>query len=89
MSSANLLVGMRNIQTTTAQQYERSCGCYLLTLPSLSAAAAAATLYVWSLSPLLQSANLLVGMRDKTPVCKVADMGLSKQKQQTFVTGEF
>jgi hypothetical protein len=35
----------------------------------------------------LQSANLLVGMRDKTPVCKVADMGLSKQKQQTFVTG--
>jgi hypothetical protein len=26
-------------------------------------------------------------MRDKTPVCKVADMGLSKQKQQTFVTG--
>uniref|UniRef100_A0A383V2H6 Protein kinase domain-containing protein n=1 Tax=Tetradesmus obliquus TaxID=3088 RepID=A0A383V2H6_TETOB len=35
----------------------------------------------------LKSANLLVGMRDKTPVCKVADMGLSKQKQQTFVTG--
>lgn len=35
----------------------------------------------------LQTANLLVGMRDKTPICKVADMGLSKQKQQTFVTG--
>ncbi|KAF6261784.1 hypothetical protein COO60DRAFT_1699613 [Scenedesmus sp. NREL 46B-D3] len=35
----------------------------------------------------LKSANLLVGMRDKTPVCKVADMGLSKQKQQTFITG--
>eukprot|EP00775_Hariotina_reticulata_P008027 gene8027-8223_t len=35
----------------------------------------------------LKTANLLVGMRDKTPVCKVADFGLSKQKQQTFVTG--
>lgn len=33
------------------------------------------------------AANLLVGMRDKTPVCKVADFGLSKQKQQTFVSG--
>jgi serine/threonine protein kinase len=35
----------------------------------------------------LKTANLLVGMRDKTPICKVADFGLSKQKQQTFVTG--
>ena len=36
----------------------------------------------------LKTANLLVGMRDKTPICKVADFGLSKQKQQTFVTGK-
>lgn len=35
----------------------------------------------------LKTANLLVGMRDKTPICKVADFGLSKQKQQTYVTG--
>lgn len=37
----------------------------------------------------LKTANLLVGMRDKMPICKVADFGLSKQKQQTFVTGEW
>lgn len=35
----------------------------------------------------LKSANLLVGFRDKTPICKVADFGLSKQRYQTYVTG--
>lgn len=35
----------------------------------------------------LKTANLLVGFREKTPTCKVADFGLSKQKQQTYVTG--
>ncbi|KAF8058310.1 drkD [Scenedesmus sp. PABB004] len=34
----------------------------------------------------LKTANLLVGMRDKTPLAQVADFGLSKQRQQTFVT---
>jgi serine/threonine protein kinase len=36
----------------------------------------------------LKTGNLLVGLRDKNPICKVADFGLSKQRQQTFVTGE-
>ncbi|GIL89538.1 hypothetical protein Vretifemale_17370, partial [Volvox reticuliferus] len=35
----------------------------------------------------LKTANLLVGFREKTPTCKVADFGLSKQRQQTYVTG--
>ena len=35
----------------------------------------------------LKTANLLIGFRDKTPICKVADFGLSKQRQATFVTG--
>jgi len=35
----------------------------------------------------LKSANLLVGFRDKSPVTKVADFGLSKQRRQTYVTG--
>jgi len=36
----------------------------------------------------LKSANLLVTMKDKVPCIKVADFGLTKQRRQTFVTGE-
>lgn len=36
----------------------------------------------------LKTGNLLVGFREKSPTCKVADFGLSKQRQQTYVTGE-
>ncbi|GIL42271.1 hypothetical protein Vafri_296 [Volvox africanus] len=35
----------------------------------------------------LKTANLLVGFREKSPTCKVSDFGLSKQRQQTYVTG--
>ncbi|KAL6769353.1 hypothetical protein ACKKBG_A30675 [Auxenochlorella protothecoides x Auxenochlorella symbiontica] len=35
----------------------------------------------------LKSGNLLLGYRDKRPVCKVADFGLSKQKVDTYVSG--
>ncbi|GFR45173.1 hypothetical protein Agub_g6561, partial [Astrephomene gubernaculifera] len=35
----------------------------------------------------LKTGNLLVGFREKNPTCKVADFGLSKQRQQTYVTG--
>lgn len=35
----------------------------------------------------LESANLLLGHRDKRLICKVADFGLSKQKRDTYVTG--
>eukprot|EP00882_Tetradesmus_deserticola_P018309 GHRQ01019668.1.p1 GENE.GHRQ01019668.1~~GHRQ01019668.1.p1 ORF type:complete len:209 (+),score=107.07 GHRQ01019668.1:35-628(+) len=35
----------------------------------------------------LKSANLLVTMRDKVPCVKLADMGLTKQRRQTFVSG--
>lgn len=35
----------------------------------------------------LKTGNLLVGFREKTPCCKVADFGLSKQKHNTFITG--
>lgn len=35
----------------------------------------------------LKTGNLLVGFRGKSPTCKVADFGLSKQRQQTYVTG--
>jgi serine/threonine protein kinase len=35
----------------------------------------------------LKTANLLVGFRVRTPCCKVADFGLSKQKQATYVSG--
>lgn len=35
----------------------------------------------------LKSGNLLLGYRDRRPVCKVADFGLSKQKYETFVSG--
>lgn len=35
----------------------------------------------------LKTGNLLVGFREKSPTCKVADFGLSKQRQQTYVTG--
>lgn len=35
----------------------------------------------------LKTGNLLVGFREKAPCCKVADFGLSKQRQQTYVTG--
>ncbi|KAI3433344.1 hypothetical protein D9Q98_003162 [Chlorella vulgaris] len=35
----------------------------------------------------LKTANLLLGHRDRRPICKVADFGLSKQKMDTFVTG--
>ena len=34
----------------------------------------------------LKSANLLLGWRDRRAICKVADFGLSKQKQETFVS---
>lgn len=36
----------------------------------------------------LKTANLLVGFRERSPTAKVCDFGLSKQKQQTYVTGE-
>ncbi len=36
----------------------------------------------------LKSANLLVGFRERQPTCKVCDFGLSKRRQQTYVTGE-
>jgi serine/threonine protein kinase len=35
----------------------------------------------------LKSANLLLGWRDRVPVAKVADFGLSKQKHSTYVSG--
>ncbi|KAI8470843.1 MAG: kinase-like domain-containing protein [Monoraphidium minutum] len=35
----------------------------------------------------LKTANLLVGFRERSPCCKVADFGLSKQKQATYVSG--
>jgi serine/threonine protein kinase len=35
----------------------------------------------------LKTGNLLVGFREKSPTCKVADFGLSKERQQTYVTG--
>jgi hypothetical protein len=42
------------------------------------------------LSPVLppQSANILVGIRDKVPHGKLCDFGLAKQRRQTYVTGE-
>jgi serine/threonine protein kinase len=36
----------------------------------------------------VKTANVLIGMRDKSPIAKIADFGLSKRKQQTYVTGE-
>jgi serine/threonine protein kinase len=36
----------------------------------------------------LKSANLLVGFSNGAPIAKVADFGLSKQKNRTYVTGE-
>ena len=36
----------------------------------------------------LKTANLLVGYRERQPICKVSDFGLSKRKQQTYVSGE-
>ena len=35
----------------------------------------------------VQSANLLLGHRDRRTICKVADFGLSKQKMDTYVSG--
>lgn len=35
----------------------------------------------------LKTGNLLMSVRDKAPVCKVADFGLSKQRRQTLVSG--
>ncbi|GFH17980.1 putative serine/threonine-protein kinase, partial [Haematococcus lacustris] len=35
----------------------------------------------------LKAANVLVGWREGAAMAKVADFGLSKQRQQTFVTG--
>lgn len=35
----------------------------------------------------LKSGNLLLGWRDRRPMCKVADFGLSKQRRQTYVSG--
>lgn len=35
----------------------------------------------------LKSGNLLLGYRDRRPVCKVADFGLAREKSQTFVSG--
>lgn len=35
----------------------------------------------------LKSANLLLGYRDRRPVCKVADFGLAREKTQTFCSG--
>ena len=35
----------------------------------------------------LKSANLLVGFSNGAPIAKVADFGLSKQKNRTYVTG--
>lgn len=37
----------------------------------------------------LKSGNLLVGFRDRAPRAKVADFGLSKQRQATYVSGGF
>ena len=60
--------------------------------PSLQSAATAATLHPPTHPPThppfplqslvhfdLKSANLLLGYRDRRPICKVADFGLSKQ----------
>lgn len=35
----------------------------------------------------VKSGNLLLGYRDRRPVCKVADFGLAREKVQTFVSG--
>lgn len=35
----------------------------------------------------LKSGNLLLGYRDRRPICKVADFGLAREKAQTFVSG--
>jgi len=35
----------------------------------------------------LKSGNLLLGYRDRRPVCKVADFGLAREKTQTFCSG--
>ncbi len=35
----------------------------------------------------LKSGNLLLGYRDRRPICKVADFGLAREKQSTFVSG--
>lgn len=35
----------------------------------------------------VKSGNLLLGYRDRRPVCKVADFGLAREKAQTFVSG--
>ncbi|PRW58530.1 alternative oxidase [Chlorella sorokiniana] len=35
----------------------------------------------------VKSSNLLLGYRDRRPVCKVADFGLVKERMQTYVTG--
>ena len=34
----------------------------------------------------LKSANLLLGWRDRRAICKVADFGLSKQRNETYVS---
>lgn len=35
----------------------------------------------------LKAGNVLVGFRERAPIAKVADFGLSKRRQATFVTG--
>lgn len=93
LKTANLLVGMRVSEAVSWQEgltFTKGVGGLTVTQ---GAGAQEEELHrrsrilLWLCVPCSLVCLWCVPAQDKTPICKVADFGLSKQKQQTYVTG--